>query len=133
MTDHDHSHDHDHGHDHGGGEHSHDHDPIVITTRELLRNWLQKKLGVTPKRAPSHTHAAATPAMPSHGQINTIAIVLDGVVQEVIRAENRMAALLLSHPQFVLVKDTDKKPTLNWIYNDEGFKDPDEENKVSNN
>lgn len=131
MSDHDHPHD--HGHSHGGGEHSHDHDPIVITTRELIRNWLQKKVGVTTKRPATHTHATAAPAMPSHGQINTIAIVLDGVVQEVIRAENRMAALLLSEPHFVLVKDTDKKPTLNWIYNNGKFTDPDEENKVSDN
>lgn len=114
-------------------EHSHNHDPIVLTTRELIRRWLEKKIGITEKRAATHSHAAVAPSEPSHGQIHTIAIVLDGVVQEVIRTENRMAALMLSNPQFILVKPGEKKPTLNWIYNNGVFTDPDEENKVSDN
>lgn len=35
------------------------------------------------------------------GDINHIAIVLDGVVEDVMRAQNRLAALVLSQPQFI--------------------------------
>ena len=34
-------------------------------------------------------------------QINHIAVILDGKVEDVIRAQNRMAALFLSEPIFV--------------------------------
>lgn len=117
MTDHDHNHDHSHGHNH---------EPKKITTLELLRIWLQKKIGVTTKQPAAHSHEAA-PAAPSHGQINTIAIVLDGLVQEVIRAENRMTALMLSEPEFVLVSAEAKKPKVGWYYKDGEFVNPNEE------
>lgn len=121
MADHDHTHEHSHGHDHG-----HSHEPKKITTLELIRMWLQKKIGVTAKQPAAHVHADA-PAAPAHGQINTIAIVLDGVVQEVIRAENRMTALVLSEPEFILVPTGVKKPTVGWYYKDGEFKSPNEE------
>jgi hypothetical protein len=91
MTDHNHGHDHDHNHE-----------VKKVTTLELLRMWLQKKIGVTTKQPAVHVHESG-PTPPVHGQINTLAIVMDGVVQEVIRAENRMTALMLSEPEFVLV------------------------------
>lgn len=40
------------------------------------------------------------PSIPKD-QISYIAIVLDGVVEDVMRAQNRLAALLLSNPEFV--------------------------------
>lgn len=121
MSDHDHSHDHGHDHSHG-----HNHEPKKITTLELIRMWLQKKIGVTVKQPASHSHEEA-PAAPTHGQVNTIAIVLDGLVQEVIRAENRMTALMLSEPEFVLVPIGTKKPGIGWYYKDGEFTDPNEE------
>ncbi len=112
----------DHSHDHG-----HDHTPRKITTLELIRLWLEKKVGVTNKQPAAHPHRAA-PAEPTHNGINTIAIVMDGVVQEVIRAENRMTALMLSGPEFVLVSAGTKRPTIGWEYINGEFKDPNEEN-----
>jgi hypothetical protein len=41
------------------------------------------------------------PPPPEGVSINHIAIVLDGRVEEVIRCENRLAALLLSNPDFI--------------------------------
>ena len=120
MTDHNHDHDHDHNHDHS-------HEPQKITTMGLIRIWLEKKIGITNKQPASHKHDAA-PTPPAHGQINTIAIVMDGIVQEVIRAENRMTALILSDPEFVLVSTGTKKPSIGWYYKDGEFIDPNEEN-----
>ena len=40
------------------------------------------------------------PDPPENVIINSIAIILDGRVEEVIRCENRLAALLLSEPEF---------------------------------
>ena len=40
-------------------------------------------------------------APPENITINSIAVVLDGRVEEVIRCQNRLAALLLSGPEFV--------------------------------
>lgn len=113
-------------------EHTHNHDARVLTLREVIAMWLNKKLGITTKQPVSHTHDSA-PAMPQHGQVRTIAIVLDGEVQEVIRAENRMTALMLSNPEFVLVPDDIQKPTLGWKYENGVFKNPNEENQVSDN
>jgi hypothetical protein len=48
-------------------------------------------------------------------------------VQEVIRAENRMTALMLSEPEFVLVPKGTKSPTIGWYYKDGEFTNPNEE------
>ena len=110
-------------------DHNHDHSHEVknITTLELIRMWLQKKIGVTTKQPAVHVHESS-PTPPAHGQINTLAIVMDGVVQEVIRAENRMTALMLSEPEFVLVPTGTKSPTIGWYYKDGEFTNPNEEN-----
>lgn len=41
------------------------------------------------------------PIIPSNVELNHIAVVLDGVVEDVIRAQNRIAALFLSNPKFI--------------------------------
>lgn len=113
-------------------DHNHDHNHNVLSTGQLLKMWLQKKVGTTKKQPAVHDHKAA-PAAPAHGQVNTIAIVLDGEVQEVIRAEHRLTALMLSDPEFILVKTGTPKPTIGWKYIDGEFKDPYEEVEVPNN
>lgn len=42
---------------------------------------------------------------PEDIKINTIAVVLDGKVWEVLRAQDRLAELFLAQPTFVLVED----------------------------
>jgi hypothetical protein len=68
----------------------------TLTLREILAEYLQSKL-------PSKKQSAEDPNAPMMpaGQVNHIAIVLDGKVEDVIRAQNRMTALLLSQPEFV--------------------------------
>lgn len=66
---------------------------------------------------------ASTPP-PADSDITTIAIVLDGEVQEVIRSEGRLAALLLSEPIFVEVSNDIERPTIGWKYEDGNFEKP---------
>lgn len=61
---------------------------------------------------------------PMHGDINiySIAIVLDNEVQDVIRAEARLAAMLLSDPILVDITDLENKPGIGIKYNPENGK-----------
>lgn len=68
----------------------------TLTLREILAAYLQTKLPVRKQSAQDPNVSV----MPS-GAVNHIAVVLDGRVEDVIRAQNRMTALLLSEPQFV--------------------------------
>ena len=54
-------------------------------------------------------------------EINYIAVVLDGEVQEVLRAQNRLTALLLSEPQFIEFNPEDIRPEIGWLYDGEKF------------
>lgn len=58
---------------------------------------------------------------PPKSQINHLAIVLDGEVQEIMRAQNRLAALLLSGPEFIEFDPDEVKPDIGWTYVDEKF------------
>jgi hypothetical protein len=58
---------------------------------------------------------------PPRSQINHLAIVLDGEVQEIMRAQNRLAALLLSGPEFIEFDPEEVKPDIGWTYLDEKF------------
>lgn len=60
------------------------------------------------------------------GDINHIAIVLDDTVEDVIRAQNRLAALLLSNPKFVEFNPESTKVMQNYKYVDGKFISPDE-------
>lgn len=70
-----------------------------MTTLELFRSYLISKLPKGKEKLVNEQTRANNP--PENITINHIAIVLDGVVEDVIRCQNRMAALLLSEPQFI--------------------------------
>lgn len=83
--------------------------------------WLIKKVR-KPKASAQQSQQQASNAQPSGIDVATIAIVLDGEIQEVIRAQDRMAALILSNPEFVEIPDTlPEKPTIGWFYKDGSF------------
>ncbi len=71
-----------------------------ITTWELFRRYLASKLP-TQKQSAMDYNRNILNAAPADIQINHIAVVLDGRVEEVLRAQNRLTALLLSNPTFV--------------------------------
>lgn len=50
---------------------------------------------------------------------DSIAIVVNGVVEDVVHCQRRLADMLLSNPVLVSVKDKNPKPTIGWIYNEE--------------
>ena len=70
-----------------------------MSTLELFRSYLISKLPKGKQKLARQQEKLNEP--PKNISINHIAIVLDGTVEEVIRCENRLAALLLSEPSFV--------------------------------
>ena len=94
------------------------------TYQYLVKKWKQSR---TPIHKESVVDHKAAPPMPENAVVATIAIVLDGEVQEVIRAQDRLAALFLSSPSFIEVSDSlDTKPTIGWSYKDGVFAPPTE-------
>jgi hypothetical protein len=95
-----------------------------ITTYE----WFKHKVVHSRKKHTSVPEKLGTdtPPPPPPGEtIMTLAVVLDGEVQEVIRAQARMTALFLSTPQFIEVpEDTVLRPTIGWTYKDGVFVPP---------
>jgi hypothetical protein len=59
-------------------------------------------------------------------KIYSIALVLDGEIQDIIRTEERLWALLMSQPVILDISDLEEKPQINWTYNEETgeFKNP---------
>jgi len=73
-----------------------------LKTIELVREFLISKLSLkNNKQSVVKKKAEELPAPPENITVNNIAVVLDGTVEEVIRCQNRLAALLLSEPQFI--------------------------------
>lgn len=74
------------------------------------------------------------PSAPLGADITTIAIVLDNEVQEVIRSEGRLTALLLSEPKFVEIEteENSPRPTIGWRYENNKFKPPVQDIKIEN-
>ena len=73
-----------------------------MSTLELVREFLLSKIPVKKNKNPYNQSSPIVPPPPPENiNINHIAIILDGRVEEVIRCENRLAALLLSNPKFV--------------------------------
>ena len=70
-----------------------------MSTLGLIRQLIINKL---PKeKANIYKENLAPIPAPENIKINNIAIILDGIVEETVKCQNRLAALLLSDPQFV--------------------------------
>lgn len=52
-------------------------------------------------------------------KIYSIALVLDNEVQDIMRTEERLWAMLMSNPLIVDTTDLEIKPGLNWEYDEE--------------
>ena len=89
-----------------------------MTIMELLRKYLISKLP-KPKTKISKNRLQATPTPPEN-QITHIAIVYDNVVEDVMRAENRLASLLLSNPEFIEFDPTKEKIEIGFTKHEEG-------------
>lgn len=113
-------------HDHSG-EHSHGNHKV--TTLDLLKRYLNLKIQkMTAKKRPAmNPNISPLDQMPNI-EINHIAIVIDGHVQDVMRAQNRMAAMLLSEPTFVLFDPKETKVNIGYKYENGKFVKNEEEN-----
>jgi hypothetical protein len=108
--------------DHGEPGHLH-----VMTLREVFFKWLDTKNRKVLTKQPIQGNGPLP--QPNGIQINYIAVVLDGRVEEVIRAENRLAALFLSNPTFIEFSPDGIRPTIGWGYDGEKFTNPNETHK----
>jgi hypothetical protein len=83
--------------------------------------WLYRKYK-SKKALPKSPVSSGAPLPPPTGvPITKLAIVLDGEVQEVIRAQDRMTALLLSDPDFIELSVDFDNVTIGWKYEDGKF------------
>jgi len=65
----------------------------------------------------SHTHNSE----PENATIHTIALVIDGQVFDVMRAQDFLADMLLAQPTFVLVTEDTSEAKINYKYVDGKF------------
>lgn len=94
-----------------------------MNTYQFLMNKLKPKKSHTHKQPVENKNSI--PPAPKNASIATIAVVLDGEVQEVLRAQDRLAALLLSEPKFIEVDEAlEEKPTIGWKYVNDVFVKP---------
>lgn len=112
-----HSHDHSHDHDHNHND-NHKDGIRKINTKELISKIISDKRKYKNKIS---LESNAIPPSPPRSKINHLAIILDNEVQEVMRAENRLAALLLSNPTFVEFNPEEIRPEIGWTYTNGKF------------
>lgn len=93
---------------------------------QLVKTFIISRLPVQKERV-SDEAISQMPEMPE-SEINYIAIVLDGVVEDVMRAQNRLAALLLSEPTFVEFDPKKERPQIGITKYSQGkFEYPDQQ------
>ena len=112
MTDHSHNHDHNENHS------KHEDGINRLTTIDIIKRYFLQKKRYKNKVV---LESNAIPPGPPKSQINHLAIILDGEVQEIMRAQNRLAALLLSEPQFIEFNPEEVRPDIGWTYIDGKF------------
>lgn len=100
-------------------KHNHEEGIIKLSTLDLLKNLLKRKKIVKNKLENTDVPLLDNTA-------NHIAVILDGEVQEVLRAQNRLAALFLSNPEFVEFDPKENYPEIGWKYLDGSFIKPEE-------
>jgi hypothetical protein len=100
-----------------------------VTTLDLLKRYLALKVEKMSGVKKSAINPNMSPLDQMSGiEINHIAIVIDGEVQDVLRAQNKMAAMILSDPEFVFFDPKDTVVKLGFKYKNGKFINPEEEN-----
>jgi hypothetical protein len=100
---------------------------IELSTWDLIKQFFNKNKMFKNKES---IFTNQPPPDPGEENINYLAVILDDEVQEVLRAENRLAALFLSNPEFVEFNPSSGKyPMPGFKYINEEFVDPNEMNK----
>lgn len=102
-------------------KHLHDEGIVKLNTIDYIKEFLKKR-----KIVKSSVNKNDMPLLDTSA--NHIAVILDGEVQEVLRAENRLTALFLSNPQFVEFDPNKVYPRAGWKYSDGLFVEPERNN-----
>lgn len=88
-----------------------------VSTFDILKNKFGKKRKIEKIDLPNSNEAV----IPEGIDVNHIAIVLDGEVKDIIRAQNKLAALFLSEPKFVEFNPRHLQVDIGWKYDGENF------------
>ena len=100
----------------------HNHSGHKVTTLDLIKRYLSLKINeMSPKKKSVNDANRSLIDQMNKAEINHIAIVLDGTVEDVIRCQNRMAALLLSNPDFIDFNPDESKVVIGAKYDGKSF------------
>ena len=91
---------------------------VHLSTKDILLGFINRKKRFQNK---INLEQNIAPPAPTGAVINHIAVVLDGKIEEIIRAENRLAALFLSNPDFIEFDPQKINPQLGWTYLEDKF------------
>lgn len=102
-------------------KHLHEDGIVKLGTLDLIKQFFRKN-----KITKSSVDSTDMPVLDSSA--NHIAVILDGEVQEVLRAQNRLTALFLSSPEFVEFDPKETYPRIGWKYVNGIFVEPESTN-----
>lgn len=92
-----------------------------LPPKPTIRNLFKKNAtGHAQNQQHNHEHEHAEPESIT---IHTIAVVIDGEVYEVLRAQDKLADILLAQPTFVLVTEDTSVAKIKYQYKDGKFTD----------
>lgn len=92
---------------------------LYLNTWDLVKRFFAKKQ-VPEKISLDESNGTQPKKIPD---VNHIAVIIDNEVQEIIRAQNRLAAILLSEPTFVEFNPHEVRPEIGWNYEGGEFKE----------
>lgn len=99
-------------------KHLHDKGIVKLNTIDLVKEFFKKR-----KIVKNSINRTDMPLLDDSA--NHIAVILDGEVQEVLRAENRLTALFLSSPDFIEFNPNETYPRIGWKYINGYFVEPE--------
>lgn len=105
-----------------------EHPHSQLSTLDLIKKLIESKIPVK-KDSPVDPSIPMVRPTPGDIEVVHIAIVLDGVVEEVLRAQNRLAALMLSEPKFIEFDPNEVYPKIGTKYEDGKFVDAEHQHE----
>lgn len=86
----------------------------------LKHKWDSRKFYKKQKIENSHeTHKHNDP--PEGIEVVSFAIIVDGVVVDVMNVQKEFAEILHKEPKFVFISPNDHRPHIGWLYQDDKF------------
>ena len=95
-----------------------------LSTWDIIKTYCYTKIALGVKHPVSINRI---PPEPTQDTIYNLAIVLDDEVQDIMRAQGRLAALLVSNPKFIEFDPEQDQPAIGWLVNDGNFINPNQE------